>query len=96
MADETPKRTPTPVNAAGSDNSQDNATPQNSADTGANTAQEETTSDSTATIEARILRAHGDYAVNTLALLTPAEAQSGEGDWCDTHPDAVAYVKALA
>ena len=94
MADETPKRTPTPVNAAGSDNAtpQDSGTPQTTPET----PETDTASDFAATIEARILREHGDFAVNTLAKLTPEEARSGEGDWCDTHPDAVAYVKALA
>lgn len=48
------------------------------------------------TIEVRVLVDSGDYAVNTVADLTPeaAAAAVAEG-WADDNPAAVAYAKSL-
>lgn len=49
-----------------------------------------------ATVEVRVLVDSGEYAVNTVAHLTPeaAAAAVAEG-WADDHPAAVAYAKSL-
>jgi hypothetical protein len=50
-----------------------------------------------ATVEARIMIDHLDFECNTLAMLTPDEAEAGEkAGWCTTHEDEVAYIKDLA
>jgi hypothetical protein len=93
------RRKPTPIGAdaaAAADSGQDTGTDQaGDADPAGDPDQASAAEAPAVKIEARILRHHGDYLPNTLALLSEAEAKSGEGDWCDTHPDAVAAVAAL-
>ncbi len=93
------KRMPTPVTTANpADNGQaDAGAPQGeNAGAGEGEGEIEIEIDPARTVEVRILRNHCDYVANTLELVTEAEARSGDGDWCDGHEDAVAYMKGEA
>lgn len=95
------KRMPTPVNttvpaAVTTLDAQANAAANEGENAGAGDDEGEIEIDPNRTVEVRILRNHCGYVANTLELVTESEARSGDGDWCDAHEDAVAYIKGEA